>query len=126
DVLGAVGAVVEGRAIRRHARIEGPVVVIDDARIILGQALDDVAVEIEQVEVTRIAVPQNGDQPRVVGGEGRLRPITGSANLAEAAILELEQASVLNDENRAGQDEPWFGLGGEVRVSLDVYALHHF
>src|SRR5437660_92221 len=48
DVLGAVVAVVEGRAVRRHARIEGPVVVIDDARIILGQALDDVAVEIEQ------------------------------------------------------------------------------
>src|SRR5258708_14822479 len=66
DVLWTVIAVEEGRTVRRHAWIEGPMVVIDHARIILGQALEDVAVEIEQVKIARIATTQNGDQPGVV------------------------------------------------------------
>ena len=44
-------AVHHRRAVGCDPRIKGPVVGVDDARVVVSQPLDDVAVKVEQIEV---------------------------------------------------------------------------
>src|SRR6266851_4996288 len=119
NMLGTVVTVEEGRTVRRHARVKSPMVELDVARIILGQALDHMAVEVEQVEIAREVTAQDCDQMSVVGGERRLRPIAARADFGEATVLELEQPAVLDDKHRARQGEPWLCDGGLLGRRLD-------
>ena len=70
--LGAIEAVHDVGAVGGDPRIEGPVVQVDVSRIILGEALQDVAAKIQQIEVARKAAPHDRDQPRVIGRQGWL------------------------------------------------------
>src|ERR1700686_2650808 len=93
--LGTVVTVDEVRSIGRDARVKGPVVQLDVARIVLGEALHDMAVEIEQVEIAKVSTSGNRDQPGVVGRQCWLRPVPRWPDLGEAAGVQLEHSPVL-------------------------------
>ena len=103
--LGAVVAVEQVRTIRGDARVKGPVVQLDVARIVLGDALQDMAVEIEQVEIAEMQAPGDRDQLGMVWRHCWLRPVAGGPDLGEAAGVQLEHSPILDDEHRPGENE---------------------
>src|ERR1700694_1510277 len=105
--LGAVVAVDEVRTIGGDVRVKGPVVQLDVARIVLGDALEDMAVEIEEVEIAEMHASGNRDQLGMVGRQCWLRPVPGGPDLGEVAGIQLEHSPVLDDEHRSGERELW-------------------
>ena len=122
-LLRAVEAIQDVCTVRGDVWIEGPVVVLDVFRIVLGHALQDVTVEIQQVEVARIAGSQHGNQLGMVGRDGWLRPIARRSDLDEIARVQLEEPSLLNYEHRPRELELWLRRGGLLGPLLDDLAF---